>query len=62
MGIERFHRVADVHHNIATWEHDSGTNGIVHRMGAVWTGADETVLISGPDGHRESGLVMPRHH
>ena len=48
--IGRFERVVDVHHNYAAWEHHAGTNGIVHRKGAVRARAGETVLIPGSMG------------
>jgi tRNA-splicing ligase RtcB len=48
--IGRFDRVVDVHHNYAAWETHRGTNGIVHRKGAVRARAGETVLIPGSMG------------
>jgi len=48
--IGRFERVVDVHHNYAAWENHVGTNGIVHRKGAVRARAGETVLIPGSMG------------
>jgi tRNA-splicing ligase RtcB len=40
----------DIHHNYAAWENHFGTNGIVHRKGAVRARAGETVLIPGSMG------------
>jgi tRNA-splicing ligase RtcB len=48
--IGRFERVVDVHHNYAAWEHHFGSNGIVHRKGAVRARAGEIVLIPGSMG------------
>jgi tRNA-splicing ligase RtcB len=48
--VGRFDRVVDVHHNYAVWENHFGTNGIVHRKGAVRARAGETVLIPGSMG------------
>ncbi|HJP87800.1 MAG TPA: RtcB family protein [Candidatus Limnocylindrales bacterium] len=49
-GIGRFERLVDVHHNYAAWENHFGSNGIVHRKGAVRARAGETVLIPGSMG------------
>lgn len=38
------------HHNYAAWENHLGTNGIVHRKGAVRARAGEMVLIPGSMG------------
>jgi tRNA-splicing ligase RtcB (3'-phosphate/5'-hydroxy nucleic acid ligase) len=48
--IGRFDRGVDIHHNYAAWENHFGTNGIVHRKGAVRARAGETVLIPGSMG------------
>jgi tRNA-splicing ligase RtcB len=48
--IGRFDRVVDVHHNYAAWERHRGTDGIVHRKGAVRARAGEIVLIPGSMG------------
>jgi tRNA-splicing ligase RtcB len=48
--VGRFERVVDVHHNYAAWENHFGTNGIVHRKGAVRARTGETVLIPGSMG------------
>jgi len=46
----RLERVVDVHHNYAAWENHRGSNGIVHRKGAVRARVGETVLIPGSMG------------
>src|SRR5881394_3093429 len=48
--VSRVERVVDVHHNYAAWENHFGSNGIVHRKGAVRARAGETVLIPGSMG------------
>jgi tRNA-splicing ligase RtcB (3'-phosphate/5'-hydroxy nucleic acid ligase) len=48
--VGRLERVVDVHHNYAAWENHLGSNGIVHRKGAVRARAGETVLIPGSMG------------
>jgi tRNA-splicing ligase RtcB len=48
--VTRMERVVDVHHNYAAWEHHFGTDGIVHRKGAVRARTGETVLIPGSMG------------
>ena len=48
--VGRMARVVDVHHNYAAWENHFGSNGIVHRKGAVRARAGETVLIPGSMG------------
>ena len=48
--VGRFERLVDVHHNYAAWENHLGSNGIVHRKGAVRARAGETVLIPGSMG------------
>ena len=60
--IERFDRAVDVNHNYAAWENHFGTNGIVHRKGAVRARAGETVVIPGSMGtasHVAEGLGNP---
>jgi tRNA-splicing ligase RtcB (3'-phosphate/5'-hydroxy nucleic acid ligase) len=49
-GVGRMDRVVDVHHNYAAWENHAGSNGIVHRKGAVRAGSGDTVLIPGSMG------------
>jgi tRNA-splicing ligase RtcB len=46
----RLTRVVDVHHNYAAWENHLGSNGIVHRKGAVRARVGGTVLIPGSMG------------
>jgi tRNA-splicing ligase RtcB (3'-phosphate/5'-hydroxy nucleic acid ligase) len=48
--VGRFDLGVDVHHNYAAWENHFGTNGIVHRKGAVRARAGEIVLIPGSMG------------
>jgi tRNA-splicing ligase RtcB len=48
--VGRMERLVDVHHNYAAWENHQGSNGIVHRKGAVRARAGETVLIPGSMG------------
>ncbi len=48
--VGRMERLVDVHHNYAAWENHFGTNGIVHRKGAVRARAGEMVLIPGSMG------------
>jgi len=48
--VGRMERLVDVHHNYAAWENHFGSNGIVHRKGAVRARAGETVLIPGSMG------------
>jgi tRNA-splicing ligase RtcB len=48
--VGRLERLVDVHHNYAAWENHRGSNGIVHRKGAVRARAGETVLIPGSMG------------
>ena len=49
-GVGRMDRVVDVHHNYAAWENHAGSNGIVHRKGAVRAAKGDTVLIPGSMG------------
>lgn len=48
--VHRFERIVDIHHNYAATEEHAGTNGTVHRKGAVRAGAGDTVLIPGSMG------------
>ena len=48
--VGRLERLVDVHHNYAAWENHKGSNGIVHRKGAVRAQVGETVLIPGSMG------------
>jgi tRNA-splicing ligase RtcB (3'-phosphate/5'-hydroxy nucleic acid ligase) len=48
--VGRMDRLIDVHHNYAAWENHLGTNGIVHRKGAVRARNGEVVLIPGSMG------------
>ena len=48
--FEEAELVADCHHNYAAWENHFGTNGIVHRKGAVRARENELVLIPGSMG------------
>ena len=48
--VGRIERLVDVHHNYAAWETHFGTDGIVHRKGAVRARAGEKVLIPGSMG------------
>ena len=48
--VGQMKRLVDVHHNYAAWENHRGSNGIVHRKGAVRARAGETVLIPGSMG------------
>ena len=60
--VGRMERVVDVHHNYAAWENHAGSNGIVHRKGAVRAGAGEVVLIPGSMGTASyvgEGLANP---
>jgi tRNA-splicing ligase RtcB (3'-phosphate/5'-hydroxy nucleic acid ligase) len=60
--VGRIVRLVDVHHNYAAWEEHLGSNGIVHRKGAVRARAGETVLIPGSMGtasYVASGLGNP---
>jgi tRNA-splicing ligase RtcB len=61
--VERMQRVVDIHHNYAAWEHHLGTDGVVHRKGAVRARSGETVLIPGSMGTASyvgEGLGDPR--
>jgi tRNA-splicing ligase RtcB len=48
--VHRFERLVDIHHNYAAPESHGGTDGIVHRKGAVRAGVGDTVLIPGSMG------------
>jgi tRNA-splicing ligase RtcB (3'-phosphate/5'-hydroxy nucleic acid ligase) len=48
--VGRIERLVDVHHNYAAWENHLGSNGIVHRKGAVRARVGEMVLIPGSMG------------
>jgi tRNA-splicing ligase RtcB len=48
--VGRMERLVDIHHNYAAWENHLGTNGIVHRKGAVRARVGEMVLIPGSMG------------
>lgn len=48
--VHEFDRLVDIHHNYAAPETHGGTQGIVHRKGAVRAAAGQTVLIPGSMG------------